>query len=395
MTTSGFNYLFKNARQLVSAPKLPAKKLANLCYNSMFSGCTSLTTVPDTLPATTLALACYASMFTNCTSLTQAPSLPATKLENTCYGRMFFGCTALTQAPELKATLLAEQCYSMMFQNCTSLEVTTFSGSCDGAELVVPNVSGTAPKHWNQNMFNKCKGKAANNIQLGGHYCIKEYIAPYTRHVTSGNFGTICLDREIKDMEGVDGLYKPATQATDSSMLYCTEVLLSEVKAGESYIFKADSDAVVFTLEGDAVATAVVANNMSGWLGDTVTVDAGFIAEHSDYSILGTPQGASEQQVVKLAVGSVLLTNCAMINLKTVPAIGAPSAPGRRMITFGRNVATGLMQNAECTMQSGKMMVNGQLVIIRDGKMYNAQGAVVEHAPRLLRWSAWQNLNLF
>jgi len=33
------------------------------------------------------------------------------------------------------------------------------------------------------------------------------------------------------------------------------------------------------------------------------------------------------------------------------------------------------VQNAECTMHNGKMMVNGQLLIYRDGRIYNAQGA--------------------
>ena len=49
------------------------------CYNSMFSGCKSLTQAPA-LPATTLAIDCYTNMFYSCTSLTQAPVLPATTL---------------------------------------------------------------------------------------------------------------------------------------------------------------------------------------------------------------------------------------------------------------------------------------------------------------------------
>ena len=41
---------------------------ANFCYNSMFSGCTGLTSAPE-LPATTLATDCYNSMFGRCTHL--------------------------------------------------------------------------------------------------------------------------------------------------------------------------------------------------------------------------------------------------------------------------------------------------------------------------------------
>ena len=47
---------------------LPATKLADYCYDAMFSGCTSLT-IPSELPATTIRNYCYRNMFSGCTSL--------------------------------------------------------------------------------------------------------------------------------------------------------------------------------------------------------------------------------------------------------------------------------------------------------------------------------------
>jgi len=164
MTAYGFCDLFSGASQLVSAPKLPATKMAAYCYNCMFKECTSLTEAPElkattlaekcyrcmfdgctaltqapALPVDSLALSCYNSMFDGCTALTAAPELKATTLAEACYSYMFYGCTALTQAPELKATTLAQDCYENMFYGCTSLQVDTCTGSCDGAELVVPD----------------------------------------------------------------------------------------------------------------------------------------------------------------------------------------------------------------------------------------------------------------
>ena len=67
------------------------------CAGSMFSGCTSLTTVPsDLLPATTLNKCCYSNMFSNCSSLTSGPDLPATSMVGRCYSGMFSNCTSLT-----------------------------------------------------------------------------------------------------------------------------------------------------------------------------------------------------------------------------------------------------------------------------------------------------------
>ena len=68
--------------------------LKEYCGYFMFSGCTSLTTAPES-PAATLTTYCYAYMFDGCSSLTAAPELPATTLANDCYYGMFYGCTRL------------------------------------------------------------------------------------------------------------------------------------------------------------------------------------------------------------------------------------------------------------------------------------------------------------
>ena len=61
----------------------------------------------------------------NCTGLTNAPELPATKLADSCYNSMFQDCTGLTTAPELSATEHADYCYASMFKGCTGLKLST------------------------------------------------------------------------------------------------------------------------------------------------------------------------------------------------------------------------------------------------------------------------------
>ena len=133
----GLTFLFASDYDLISAENLvlPATTLTYHCYESMFYGCTSLTTPPSILPATTLADSCYSGMFSN-TSLTKAPNLPATTLADSCYQYMFSNCTSLTSVPELPATTLANNCYYSMFAGCTSLTTapelpsTTLADSC-------------------------------------------------------------------------------------------------------------------------------------------------------------------------------------------------------------------------------------------------------------------------
>ena len=102
---SMFSRKFAGWKGLVSVNSnfLPFTTLADYCYYSMFSGCTSLVNAPE-LPATTLASYCYNSMFSDCTSLVTAPELPATTLVNNCYGRMFIQCTNLNYIKALFTT---------------------------------------------------------------------------------------------------------------------------------------------------------------------------------------------------------------------------------------------------------------------------------------------------
>ena len=126
LSYNSYRRMFYNCTSLTTAPKLPAKALAGGCYDEMFYKCTSLTTAPE-LPATTmrsennLGYGCYHGMFNECVNLKVAPKLPATTLAKGCYERMFYNCTSLTIPPELPATTLAEDCYSYMFAGCTSL----------------------------------------------------------------------------------------------------------------------------------------------------------------------------------------------------------------------------------------------------------------------------------
>ena len=115
-----YHSMFYGCTSLTQAPELPATKLLSWCYSHMFYGCTLLEVAPS-LPSTTLANYCYDSMFARCTSLTQAPKLPATVLTDSCYNYMFELCTSLTQAPELPASTLIKYCYNGMFRTCKKL----------------------------------------------------------------------------------------------------------------------------------------------------------------------------------------------------------------------------------------------------------------------------------
>jgi len=129
VSLSGKNYilqrLFRQNTYLVDSSNLvlPATTLANQCYDSMFSGCTSLTSAPKILPATSLTYYCYQEMFEGCTSLTSAPELPAPTLKMYSYSFMFNGCTSLSYIKCLATDISASNCTYNWVQNVSSTGV--------------------------------------------------------------------------------------------------------------------------------------------------------------------------------------------------------------------------------------------------------------------------------
>ena len=150
-SASGYHEFFVNGLVAASGDITSLRRfdliqtpLAIYCYNSMFYGCTGLTSAPE-LPATTLAISCYKYMFRGCTGLTSAPELPATTLKSFCYSYMFDGCTGLTSAPELPATTLANSCYQYMFRGCVQLSLIKVHFTAWGSQTSkwVSNVAST------------------------------------------------------------------------------------------------------------------------------------------------------------------------------------------------------------------------------------------------------------
>jgi len=196
-------------------------------------------------------------------------------------------------------------------------------------------------------------------------YTLTTHITPvaetYGRKLeVSGSYGTICLAKKFTSTEGVEGLYVPATK--DATTLYCEEVSVSDVVAGGAYIFKANADSVTFVLDGEAVSAAVNNDHMMGWLAaDSI------LTEESDYYDL------NGNTISKLAAGSTIKQNCAVIDLDNV-STGTPD-PGRKYVSFVINsTPTGVVDINTNVNANRKVMVNGQLIILRDGKMYDAQG---------------------
>ena len=170
LQSSCYQSMFQGCTNLTTAPALPATTLATYCYYSMFLGCTGLTTAPA-LPATTLATNCYREMFNGCKGLTVAPVLPATTLQSSCYQSMFRGCTNLTTAPALPATILSDSCYRDMFNGCTKIKLsTTLTGIYDTAYRIPTTGTGITATNALTDMFTATGGTFIGTPEINTTY---------------------------------------------------------------------------------------------------------------------------------------------------------------------------------------------------------------------------------
>ena len=82
----------------------------NTLYVEAHGNINSLLSKTNWNEITALPEYCYNSMFKGCTSLTTAPALPATTLANSCYQSMFIGCTSLNSIKCLATNISARNC---------------------------------------------------------------------------------------------------------------------------------------------------------------------------------------------------------------------------------------------------------------------------------------------
>ena len=197
----------------------------------------------------------------------------------------------------------------------------------------------------------------------------------YTRTV-SGNYGTICLPNGGILTNGA--LYEVAYYDNASNKIFFDEVLNGEMKAGMPYIFLPNEGVtelkVVYTDSKNKTqaASADEANGLVGNLGSTITLSAGdYFLYNNQYYVVS----ASETRTISVP------QYYAYINMSYVPDYPTAPAPGRRRVSMnvnGEQVATGVesIQPSEVSIQ--KVLINGELFILRGEKMYDATGRLVK-----------------
>ena len=190
---------------------------------------------------------------------------------------------------------------------------------------------------------------------------VTEPTPDYTRgELTAGKFGTLCLPFGSTNYTGME-LFECVGQETGK--VYIASV--TTLEAGVPYIFLATGTELAVYSDGTTAATAGNSNGLYGTFTDNTEV-----AANDDNHIL------LNNELRKVAETCWVNANRAYLVMSEVPS-EFTKMPGRRYIGMdveGENEATGFenITNGENT--TIKLIENGQLIIIRDGEMYNAMG---------------------
>ena len=210
----------------------------------------------------------------------------------------------------------------------------------------------------------------------------------YTRNV-SNNIGTLCVDHNVLVGGAMGATFY---QIASRNELYDYKIDFEEVlpneelKAGEPYIFKSNTGKIEL-FYGTTVADAPVAvRGMHGWFSNTDEFTMLDITAENKSDILYIAQNKL-WNCEDLVDGDLkVVNNRAYIVMSEVPTYAdyvasqnSNNAP-RRRVTLSKDeaqVATGFgeLETSETPM---KVMINGQIFIIRGEKMFDVTGKLVK-----------------
>ncbi len=245
----------------------------------------------------------------------------------------------------------------------------TITVDADGvASIVATNSSNRNVMQFNSgsSLFS-CYGSASQTA-----------IALYTRAkeeragFTVGKLATVCVPYAVaqEDIIGAD-VYEIAGK-NEAGKIVFDQVTTGGMEAGVAYLVQAKAETATFYYSGNAVAEPQ--NEGKALKGTFDEIDITVANAANVYFFKDNALWSAKETGVKI------LANRAWLDMSAVGNAGPSPAPGRRRITMdvhGENAATG-MDELNASEAPRKMIIDGQLYILRGEKMYNANGTLVK-----------------
>ena len=202
---------------------------------------------------------------------------------------------------------------------------------------------------------------------------LKDMWISVRENMTIGNYGTLCWKY---DLTAIDGAELYAVAGIENDRIVLEEVLANETQAGAGYVIRATAKSLRVKngdLYTDTPLDAAECNGLQGTFEEIVDGVAGTTG-----NILEGNYIIYNNEWRKCGGLTGLQANRAYLIMNYVPGGTVTQAPNRKYISMPlpKETPTELesVDGAQCTMHNGKFLRNGQLIIVKDNKMYNAQG---------------------
>ena len=219
-----------------------------------------------------------------------------------------------------------------------------------------------------------------------GRFCWTGYTAPtpgsyetVRTGLTPGNYYTICYPKAMTDVQGAT-LW--SFIGKDANMAYLQQETAATIEAGKPYILYATASTVTAVLGDETNAPG--ANEAIHGTFNNLTQDQldnlATVAGNDLYLVIGNQlckaTGYANDGITPLT-GNSLPAQRAFVVLGEIPAAPAQMPAHVRSMPLHKDTATG-MDALNATDAPVKMVIDGQLFIIRGEKMYDATGRLVK-----------------
>ncbi len=197
------------------------------------------------------------------------------------------------------------------------------------------------------------------------------------RTLTPGRMGTFTTAYNVKMFHGADFFVPNQTYSLGIEF-----ISVDELKAGYPYFFVANDNALLVVNEGDAATEAAADHSadgtrgMVGYLGtDPVRVD---VPNGDDYAVVKNNHLYTAYNNTMTA-GYAYFDMTIIRTLESLEANNTSGAPRRRMtVGYEAPAVVTDIDNLSESEQPVKVMIDGQLFIIRGEKMFDATGRLVK-----------------
>ena len=179
-----------------------------------------------------------------------------------------------------------------------------------------------------------------------------------------GKLGTICWDYDIYEVEGAT-FYEPEMKLDDGVRFIESEKEGGVYPKGKPYLFQAEGDAIrALVSKTDAASVAGANHGMFGTFVDLLA--------HNDPDTL-----IVYQNKLRPASDNWVRAHRAYLVKSELPGTPNP-APNRRRLVMGRYDSPTAVETIEMDSDSTrKVLIDGQIYIVRDGKWYDVTGQQV------------------